>query len=149
MEPMVKSARVVLDQFLGPVKVPRHPFTLARFGLRALRSVSGLSGRFSTEPPKALLAGLAAHSMLRMDQSPTGAFALTFGMLGHLVGWPMARGGSQAIVVAMASILRELGGEIETGHRIASLDELPEAQAVLLDVTPLQFLAIAGDRVPA
>jgi phytoene dehydrogenase-like protein len=87
--------------------------------------------------------------MLRLDQSPTGAFALTFGMLGHLVGWPMAKGGSQAIVDAMASILGELGGEIETGHRVASLDELPSSRAVLLDVTPRQFLAIAGDRVPS
>jgi phytoene dehydrogenase-like protein len=148
MNPMLRSGEVILEQFLGPVKVPRHPFVLARFGLRALRSVSGLAGRFSSDGPKALFAGLAAHSMLKLDQSPTGAYALTFGMLGHLVGWPMAKGGSQAIVDAMASYLRELGGEIETGRRIASLNELPKARAVLLDVTPRQFLAIAGDRVP-
>jgi phytoene dehydrogenase-like protein len=148
MNPMLRSGEVILEQFLGPVKVPRHPFVLARFGLRALRSVSGLAGRFSSDGPKALFAGLAAHSMLKLDQSPTGAYALTFGMLGHLVGWPMAKGGSQAIVDAMASHLRELGGEIERGRHIASLDELPEARVVLLDVTPRQFLAIAGDRVP-
>ncbi len=148
MEPMMGSAEVVLEQFLGPLKMPRHPFTLARFGLRALRSVSGLSRRFSTDGPKALFAGLAAHSMLPLDRSPTGAYALTFGMLGHLVGWPMAKGGSQAIVDAMASILRELGGEIQTGHRVGSLDELPATRVVLLDVTPRQFLAMTGDRVP-
>jgi len=148
MDPMLRSGEVILEQFLGPVKVPRHPFALARFGLRALRSVSGLAGRFSGDSPRALVAGLAAHSMLKLDQSPTGAYALTFGMLGHLVGWPMARGGSQAIVDAMASYLHELGGEVETGHRVASLDELPQARAVLLDVTPRQFLDIAGDRVP-
>jgi phytoene dehydrogenase-like protein len=148
MTPMTRSGEVILEQFLGPVKVPRHPFTLARFGLKALRSVAGLAGRFRTDPPRALFAGLAAHSMLRLNQSPTGAYALTFGMLAHLVGWPMAKGGSQAIVDAMASYLRELGGEIETGNRVASLDELPGARAVLLDVTPRQFLAMAGDRVP-
>ncbi|MDP9343078.1 MAG: NAD(P)/FAD-dependent oxidoreductase [Actinomycetota bacterium] len=149
MNPMLRSGEVILEQFLGPVKLPRHPFTLVRFGLRALRSVSGLAGRFSSDGPKALFAGLAAHSMLKLDQSPTGAYALTFGMLGHLVGWPMAKGGSQAIVDAMASYLRELGGQIEAGRRIGSLDELPQARAVLLDVTPRQFLAIAGDRVPS
>jgi phytoene dehydrogenase-like protein len=149
MNPMMRSAEVILEQFLGPVKVPRHPFALARFGLRALRSVSGLAGRFSSDGPKALFAGLAAHSMLKLDQSPTGAYALTFGMLGHLVGWPMARGGSQAIMDALASCFRDLGGEVETGYRVSALDELPKARAVLLDVTPRQFLAIAGDRVPS
>src|SRR5205823_4510433 len=143
----MRSGEVILEQFLGPLKIPTHPFALARFGLRALRSVSGLAGRFSSDGPKALVAGLAAHSMLKLDQSPTGAYALTFGMLAHLVGWPMAKGGSQAIMDALGSYLRELGGQVETGHRVGSLDELPKARAVLLDVTPRQFLAIAGDRV--
>jgi phytoene dehydrogenase-like protein len=65
------------------------------------------------------------------------------------VGWPVPRGGSQAIADALASYLLALGGEIETGVRVGSLDDLPPARAYLLDVTPDALVAIAGDRLPA
>ncbi len=70
-------------------------------------------------------------------------------MLGHLVGWPVAEGGSQRIADALVSLLRAHGGRVECGRRIASLDELPRARAVLLDLTPRQVVALAGDRLPA
>src|SRR3569623_1473472 len=71
------------------------------------------------------------------------------GLLGHAVGWPFLRGGSQRLSDALAAYLRTLGGEIETGRRVESLDELGDERAVLLDVTPGGLLALAGDRVPA
>ena len=95
------------------------------------------------------MAGNAAHSMLRIDRPPTSAVALVLLLTGHHVGWPVARGGSQAVADALASILRSLGGEIETGRRVESVDELGDAGAVLLDLTPRQVLALAGDRLPA
>jgi phytoene dehydrogenase-like protein len=60
----------------------------------------------------------------------------------------MARGGSQQIVEALACHLRSLGGEVITGQRVDSLDELPTARAVLCNVTPRQLLRITGDRLP-
>ena len=95
------------------------------------------------------MAGNAAHSMLRIDRPPTAAVALVLMLTGHHVGWPVARGGSQAVADALASILRSLGGEIETGRRVESVDELGDAGAVLLDLTPRQVLALAGHRLPA
>ena len=77
----------------------------------------------------------------------TGAFALLLVMLAHAVGWPVAVGGSRAITDAMASYLRSLGGEIETGTTVTSLRELPPSRAVVLDVTPRGLLRITGDRL--
>jgi phytoene dehydrogenase-like protein len=65
------------------------------------------------------------------------------------LGWPIARGGAQKLADALASHLRDLGGEIFTGWRIAALDELPPARYVLCDVTPRQLVQLAGDRLPA
>ena len=96
---------------------------------------------FRGERARGLFAGLAGHSILPLTRSLTAAFGLSLGVLGHAVGWPLARGGSQAIADALVSHLRSLGGEVETGRRVTSLDELGDARAVLLDLTPRQFLA--------
>src|SRR5262249_23576388 len=45
--------------------------------------------------------------------------------------------------------LESLGGKVITGCWVESLDQLPAARAVLLDVTPRQLLKIAGERLPA
>jgi phytoene dehydrogenase-like protein len=63
------------------------------------------------------------------------------------VGWPIPSGGSQRIADALASYLRSLGGEIETGTDVSSLDALPPSRAVLLDLTPRQVLRLAGPRL--
>jgi phytoene dehydrogenase-like protein len=102
---------------------------------------------FRGEKARGLFAGLAAHSMLRLDRPPSAAFGLMLGLLGHAVGWPFARGGSQRVSDALASYLRALGGEIETGHKVESLAELGDTRTVLLDVTPRGLLALAGDRL--
>jgi phytoene dehydrogenase-like protein len=87
--------------------------------------------------------------MLRLDEVPSGAVALVLMLTGHAVGWPVARGGSQAVPDAMTSYLRSLGGEVVTGHRVESVDELDDAGSVLLDVTPRQVVALAGHRLPS
>lgn len=148
--PLVQHADVIFRELVGPFGIPTHLITAARFGLRGMRSGRGLAeSYFQTERAKALIAGLAAHGQLPLDRKPGGAVALMLGVAGHAVGWPLPRGGAQRIADALASILRAHGGEIETGRRVGSLDELPPARAVLLDVTPRQFLTIAGDRLPA
>lgn len=147
--PLVTHWETLAAEFLQPMlHVPGHPFQLARFGWRALGSASALAqNRFAGEPARALLAGLAAHSFLPLDQTASAAFALVLGMLGHAVGWPLPRGGAQEIANALAAHLRSLGGEIDTGICVEHLDQLPLAKAILLDVTPLQLLLIAGDKL--
>jgi phytoene dehydrogenase-like protein len=150
-EPLVTASDDLVAGTLAGPRPPRHPLHMARFGRSALRSASGLArSRFDGERARALFAGNAAHAMLPLEAPATASFGLILAMLGHSVGWPLPRGGSQAIADALASYLRSLGGEIETGHTVASLDEVrAEAGLVLLDVTPRQFLALAGDEVPA
>jgi phytoene dehydrogenase-like protein len=135
---------------LGAPRPPRHPLLAARFARAGLRGAAALArARFRGDAARALTAGMGAHSLRPLDRSPTAAFALTLLALGHAAGWPVARGGSQAIADAMAAHLRSLGGEIETGRDVRSLAELRDARAVLLDVTPRQLLAICGDALPA
>lgn len=151
MAPLVDNVHGLLDDILGPLPLPpRHPLILARFGLRALRSTTGLvNAYFKHAPARALFAGMAAHSMLPLERIASAAFGLVLGVLGHAVGWPLARGGSQSIIEAMLAYLRDLGGELVTGQHVTGMSELPPARAVLFDVTPRQLLAIAGDHLPA
>lgn len=148
MGPLVDRADALFHEFLGPLRPPRHPTALVRFGLKALQPAPFLMRSFETDEPRAMFAGCAAHSMLPLTKVPAGAFGLMIALTGHAVGWPVARGGSQSIADAMAAHLRSLGGEIVTSHMVTSLDELPRARAYLLDVTPKQVLGIAGNRLP-
>ncbi|HEY6569563.1 MAG TPA: NAD(P)/FAD-dependent oxidoreductase [Candidatus Limnocylindrales bacterium] len=140
----------LLPSLLRPVvRPPRHPILMARFGLPALLPATTLARLAFREPAaRALFAGLAAHSMLRLGQPLSASFGLVLGLLAHAVGWPLARGGSGRIAAALEAEARSLGVEIETGRRIEALGELPPARAVLFDLTPRQVLAIAGDRLP-
>jgi len=147
--PLVRDAEPLLEDLLGPLHVPAHPIALARFGARAAPPATTLARlSFRGEKARGVFAGLAAHSMLRLDRPPSAAFGLTLGLLAHAVGWPFPRGGSQRVSDALASYLRALGGEIETGRRVESIAELGDARAVLLDVTPRGLLDLAGDRLP-
>lgn len=147
-EPLEEAVERLLEDVLGPLRILHHPLTLARFGLRGARSVAGLAGRFEGERARALLAGIGAHSMLPLDRSPSAGVALVLGTLAHAVGWPMVKGGSRRIPEALAAHLRSLGGEVLTGRRVASLEQVPEVRTLLLDLTPKQVAEIAGDRLP-
>jgi phytoene dehydrogenase-like protein len=149
MGPLAAGAEGLFNDLLGPPKLPRHPLTVARLGLNALRSGRGLAeSHFRTPEARALVAGLAAHAVLPLDARPGAAITLMLGVAGHAVGWPFPRGGAQKIADALASYFRSLGGEVRTGWRITSVDELPPARAVLLDLAPKGVLALAGHRLP-
>jgi phytoene dehydrogenase-like protein len=149
-EPLVAGWEKVAPDILDPVGIPRHPLLMARFGVRAMLSVERLCRMvFEDDRARALFAGSAAHSGLALDRMATSAYGMMLNVAGHAVGWPFARGGAGRIAEAMASYLRSLGGEIETGAPVRSLRELPEARAVLLDLTPRQILEVAGDRLPS
>lgn len=149
-DPLVRRWDHVRDAVLGPVlRIPDHPVTMARFGLRALPPARVLwRQRFRAEPARALFAGMAAHSALDLARPLTSAFGLVLAAAGHTVGWPAPRGGAQSITTALVAVLESLGGEVRCDHGVRTLADLPRARATLFDLTPRQVLTIAGDRLP-
>jgi phytoene dehydrogenase-like protein len=152
LSPLIEHWETYTDAFLGPLRLPplfRHPFQLGTFGLKALRPAQGLITQlFQTEQAQAMFAGMSAHSILPLTRATSAAAGLLLGMLGHAIGWPMPRGGSQQIANALAAYLRSLGGEIVTGVEIKSLDMLPTSRAILCDIAPRQLLRLAGSHLP-
>lgn len=140
----------IIYDFLGPLRFPRHPFSLVRFGLAAVWPATALARlAFRGERARAVFAGMSAHSIMPLERPATAAFGFMLGILAHAVGWPIVAGGSQRFADALASYFRSLGGEIVTGRTVRSLADLPPAAATLFDVTPRQLIAIAGERLPA
>jgi phytoene dehydrogenase-like protein len=149
MAPIARNWEKIAYTTHGPLRLPRHLFALTRFGLRAIWPARGLAEVwFRGDHARGIFGGLAAHSILPLERAPSAAAGLVLAALGHAYGWPLPRGGSQKVADALASYLRELGGEIVTGERIETLAQLPPARAILFDVTPRQLLGIAGDRLP-
>ena len=131
---------------LGPLGIPRHPLSMARFGLRGIRPARALAESLFRGPrARALFAGLGAHSILPLEARLSAAVAMILGALGHVGGWPFPRGGAQRIADALAGYLRACGGVIQTESRVT---ELPRDGLVFCEVTPRQFLAMAGARLP-
>ncbi len=151
MAPLAVRAGAVAEFTGGPLlRVPGDPVTAVRFGLRALEQGSpAWDARFREQAAPALITGVAAHTILHQPSVAAAGAGLALAAYGHARGWPIPIGGSQAIVDAMADDLRAHGGEIVTDHEVTALDELPPAQAVLLDVTPDALIRLSGDRLPA
>ncbi len=150
IEPLVHDWELIVSSLLGPIRplaLARHPFALARFGLPALAPAATLAHRFRSPAARALLAGAGAHSFLPLSAPMSGGLGLALLVSAHAVGWPIPRGGSQRITDALASVLRELGGQIETDVEVRNMRELPSHRAALFDLTPRQILSIAGDRL--
>lgn len=144
--PLVRHSDELIAEIFGPIlHVPRHPILLAGFGLRALQPASMIARRWKTDEARGLFAGLAAHAIHPLQRPTTGGLGLMFGMTSHAYGWPVARGGSQAIAAALAADLVEHGGRIETGQRVT---EMPQADIVMFDTSPATVLKVAGDRLP-
>ncbi len=149
MGPFTTAGLELVEDLLdSPLRVPRHPVAYARFGLQAIRSTTGVVGRFDTDEAAAMFGGLAGHSMQAFDRPLTAGMATTLGGLAHLVGWPFAEGGSQAVTDALVAILRAHGGELVCEHPVSDLRDLPTSTVVLADVVPRQLAAMAADRLP-
>jgi phytoene dehydrogenase-like protein len=137
------------EDIVQPVlHVPKHPVRLARFGLPSLAPATLLARSFQTPQARALFGGVAAHAITPLSQLLSSAIGMAMICAGHHNGWPVARGGSQAITNALAAVVLGHGGTIETGRRVTSLSELPAADAVVLDLAPAGVVDIAGDRLP-
>jgi len=150
MKPLARNWEKLANEFLQQIlHLPRRPLALARFGIPALCPASLLSKiLFKHEPARALFGGIAAHSFLPLESIASSAFGLVLGMAGHAIGWPIPRGGSQAIANALANCLRGLGGKVETNHRVENLSDLPKSRTTLLDVSVWEFLRIARGQMP-
>ena len=145
--PLAGAWRSLRHDILAPaLRVPAFPIRMARFGLDAFRPAAPFArSKFAGPRAQALFAGMAAHAVLPLEEPLSAAFGLVLGAIGHAVGWPIPRGGAQRIAGALAAYLASLGGKIVTNSPITSL---PDAPLVLCDVTPRQYVALAGTRLP-
>ncbi|HKU43657.1 MAG TPA: NAD(P)/FAD-dependent oxidoreductase, partial [Polyangiales bacterium] len=149
MTPFVEQFQTFAAAALGPARLPAAPWLLARFGLRSIWSIRTLARAvFRGRDAPALLAGIAAHSMLRLETPGSAALGLLLGIAGHAVGWPLARGGSQSITDALVRRLTTRGGQVINSWTVTSMRDVPAASVYLFDVTPRQLCAIAGDKLP-
>ena len=144
---VVKDAPKIASYFVGSPRLIRHPISLGASALRAVRPARSLAESvFEGEKARGLFAGNGAHSFLPLEKPPSALFGLVLGTLGHAFGWPFPKGGSQRIADALTSYLISLGGEVYTGVRVGSVEEVPRTRAVLFDVTPRQLLGIAKEH---
>jgi phytoene dehydrogenase-like protein len=148
MTPLVEAAEAVMEDFVGPLQViPKNPSSFIRLATRGALPAATIAGGFTSAEARGVLAGLAAHAIAPFGSPLTGGVALLFAVAGHAYGWPLVRGGSQQVAEALARVVLDGGGSIETGRKVSSLSDLPSARAVILDVMPRAAIRIGGDRV--
>jgi phytoene dehydrogenase-like protein len=148
IQPSVAAWQQLLKQLLGPFRLPRHPVSLARFGIAAILPAAFLCRVVFRHPAaRALMGGLSAHSILPLERPASAAFGLVLAVLGHAVGWPMPRGGARRVSGALLGYLTSLGGQTRGECPVGSLAGLPRSQTTLLDLTPRQVLSVAGDAL--
>jgi phytoene dehydrogenase-like protein len=140
----------LLEDIMKPVlHVPNHPVRLVRFGVAAAAPATLLARSWRTPQAKALFGGVAAHAFSPLNRPMSSSVGCALICAGHAFGWPVAKGGSQAIADALAAALRASGGEIETGRRVTDMGELGGTDVVVFDLAPRAVADIAGDRLPS
>jgi phytoene dehydrogenase-like protein len=122
---------------------------MARFGLPTTLPASVLAKVFRTEQGRALFGGVAAHAFQPLNRPLSSAIGVGIITAGHHNGWVVAEGGSRAITDAMAALLTDLGGKIETGVRIETASQLPHTDITMFDLTPESITRILGDQLPS
>jgi phytoene dehydrogenase-like protein len=152
MRPFVERWTEFAPEVLRPVRfIPRHPWLMARFGMVGLQPARTVACRFRSERTRALLAGLAAHSFLSLDEPLSASFAMMMAVPAHVVGWPIPRGGAQSITNALCGYLSTLGGKVNTSspvHKLAALASVsPKYDLFLCDLSPRQLAEVAGQRL--
>jgi phytoene dehydrogenase-like protein len=148
LRPFVGRWPQLVEDLLAPPHVPKHPLTMARFGMLGLWSaVRVAKTRLNTEEARAVFAGIAAHSIVPLEMAGTASFGLVLGIAAAAVGWPIPRGGSQKISDALACYFEALGGKVLVNHEVRRLSDLPAKALVLCDVTPRQLVRMASGRL--
>ena len=147
MGPLVEAVSDLVGVALSPMRVPpKNLGALIRTALAGGPPAAAVAMRFSTREAKALLAGLAAHSISAFNALATAGVGVVLGAIGHASGWPLVRGGSVGIANALADRLTSLGGVIETGRHVSRVEELP-GDTHLLDVMPPAARSMAVTRI--
>jgi phytoene dehydrogenase-like protein len=147
--PLVRRFEELASEVFQPVlHVPRHPVALARFGLPAVLPATWTARAFREEPARALFGGVAAHLVGDLRRPLSSSVGMLLTAAGHTHGWPVAEGGSRAVTDALASKLRSLGGRIETGVEVTTVDELRDADLAMLTCSPRAAERLLGDRLP-
>lgn len=151
MTPLVEHLEGLLGAFLAPPGrlVPSPLLPAAAFTAVGILPAGLICKALRTEEARALVAGLAAHSVLPLSSSPSSAYGLLLGALAHAVGWPVVAGGSGQLARALVEEAVGLGAELQTGCWVSSLKDLPPHRAVLADLTPRQLVGMAGGSVPS
>jgi len=152
IKPLVDGFDDLKSLFYNPLTRPPlgAPFLAAGFGLKALRSVSGFAeSQFQDPRTQALFAGCAAHSFSPLTTALTNSFGLVLAVTGHAVGWPFIEGGSQKLMDGLLALLKEAGADVEAGHPITRLEELPAHRIALFDTHAKVMTRICGDALPA
>ena len=145
--PLVERWGDLVPELLGPVvHVPRHPLLLARFGAGAVLPATALAKTmFRGERARALVAGMAAHSVVPLEWPVSAATGMVLAIAGQATGWPVVEGGAQRLSDGMAAYLQSLGGTVRTGVRVRTLREFKDADVVMCDVSARGLLALADD----
>jgi phytoene dehydrogenase-like protein len=146
---IAKRWPAIESNVLGPLKMPEHPVDFGLFGLLALLPANIFAkATFSSVRARALFAGTAAHSIRPLSSPGSAAIGLVLSAVAHAYGWPIPKGGSQAIANALLRYFESLGGEIITEFKVESWRQLPPSRVVLFDTSPRTMARIAADRLP-
>jgi len=132
---------------LGPAGLP----AALRFGLEVLEQGTRVwDRRFTGDVAPALLTGVAAHAIAPLPSTAAAGTALLLASLAHSgAGWPIPRGGSQALTDALVADLRAHGGSVVVDRPVRSYADLPAAHCYLFDTTPRTLMRVLGDKLPA
>lgn len=150
--PSVRDWPKVVEGFMRPLAgAPRHPVTMATFGMVGAIPAKMLSKAvFSSEKARVLFGGLAAHAVIPLTEVASAATGLMLATAGHTTGWPVAKGGAQAITQALARYLRSLRGRIIIEFevlQIQKLQRLSPSDVTLFDTSAEAMSAIANDAL--
>ncbi len=139
-----------LANILGPtVRWPKFPLEMAKFGvLAAFPSEQLAKGLFKEERSRALFVGSSVHSISPPSKMFTAAFGILFGSLGMTGGWPIAKGGTGAIIDSLIRVVKKHGGKIHYNSSVNDLRELPHSDAIILNLTAGQVSKIQGLDTP-
>ena len=149
LEALVADWPILINELTQPLlRVPRHPLGLAHFGMHAALPAALLGKmRFRGERGRALLAGLAAHSVLPLEHVGSSGAGLVLAAAGHATGWPIAAGGAQSLTRALADYLVSLGGRVFLNAEIEHLEQMEAADVALFDTGPRALDRIAGEQL--
>ncbi|CRH12516.1 dehydrogenase [Mycobacterium tuberculosis] len=127
-----------------------HPLDDGTAGVlyRSIEATAAGLGPDGKRWQRALFGGAAAHVYTRLDRPLTASLGLMILASGHRHGWPVARGGSGSITKALAAALDAYGGTVATGVTVTSRRDIPDADIVMLDLSPAAVLGIYGDVMP-